>query len=194
MIPQNKITETPLITEYLYEKPTTRLIDRALGGISLQNISQGLTYQLWEIFYEAPLVRLKGLTTHEIITLEEIPGVTEVSVAFDLNMNVTYAYVVNGISYLKYYDVNTSSHVLYEIPESISPRLAYDDLRITQVNSSDIVCAYINKTTNTMCYRLLRDLYSIEYPLHEVPENARLIRVAMSKGRRLQFRLQLIKS
>ena len=59
-------------------------------------------------------------------------------------------------------------------------------------NTSDIICAYINKITLKLCYRMSRDRFTIEYPLTDVQENARLVRVGMTKGLRLQFKMSLI--
>ena len=52
MIPSNRVTNTPVVRDYLYPKPDTKLVDRALGGIALQNTSEGYEYQVWEIYYE----------------------------------------------------------------------------------------------------------------------------------------------
>lgn len=192
MIPEHKISSTPVVKDYFYEKPNTKLIDRTLGGIALQNTSEGLEYQLWEIYYDSPEIKLKALTTGQILVLDSIPKVTEVSVAFDLNMNVSYAYVSNGLAYLKFYDTTIQNFTTKLLEHGKSPRLVYDDLREMQTQLSDIVCAYINTETLHLCYRLLRDRYTLEYPLHPVEENARLIRVGMSEGLRLQFKMQLV--
>ena len=71
-------------------------------------------------------------------------------------------------------------------------RLVYDDYRIMQTNTSDVICAYINKITLQLRYRISRDRFTVEYPLADVQENARLIRVGMTKGLRLQFKMSLI--
>lgn len=192
MIPDHKITSTPVASEYFYDKPNTKLIDRTLGGIAIQDISEGLNYQVWEIYYESPFIKIKGLTTGNVIILEEVQGVVELSLAFDLNMNIAYTYVTGDKSYLRYYDATTQNLQTMELIHCKSPRLTYDDLRSMQNQVSDIVCAYINVSNNTLCYRLLRDRYTIEHPLQEVPENARLIRIGMTEGLRLQFKMQLI--
>lgn len=192
MIPDHKITSTPAASEYFYDKPNTKLIDRTLGGIAIQDISEGLNYQVWEIYYESPFIKIKGLTTGVVIILEEVQRVIELSLAFDLNMNIAYTYVVGDKSYLRYYNTTTQTLQTMELIHCKSPRLTYDDLRSMQNQVSDIVCAYINVSNNTLCYRLLRDRYTIEHTLQEVPENARLIRIGMTEGLRLQFKMQLI--
>ena len=181
-----------LFLSLFYDKPNTKLIDRTLGGIAIQDISEGLNYQVWEIYYESPFIKIKGLTTGVVIILEEVQRVIELSLAFDLNMNIAYTYVVGDKSYLRYYNTTTQTLQTMELIHCKSPRLTYDDLRSMQNQVSDIVCAYINVSNNTLCYRLLRDRYTIEHTLQEVPENARLIRIGMTEGLRLQFKMQLI--
>lgn len=192
MIPNHQISSELILTDYLYEKPNTKLVDRSLGGVDLQDPSEGLEYQLWEIYYESPLVKIKGLSNNNIHILDSIPNITELSLSFDLNMNVSFTYVSNGESYLKYYDTLVQNYSIKHLENCKSPRLVYDDLREMQTNTSDIICAYINSSTHTLCYRLLRDRYTIEYPLHEIEPNAKLIRVGMGKGLRLQFKIQLL--
>lgn len=192
MIPSNRVTNTPVVTDYLYPKPDTKLVDRALGGIALQNTSQGYEYQVWEIYYENGKIKIKGLTTNIVYELLEIIDVTELSLAFDLSMNVSFTYVANGIAYLRFYDASIQQFSTIVLSNCRSPRLAYDDYREMQSNTSDIICAYINKLTLKLCYRMSRDRFTIEYPLEDVQENARLIRVGMTKGLRLQFKMSLI--
>lgn len=192
MMPSNRVTNIPFVTGYLYDKPDTKLIDRALGGIDLQNTSEGYSYQVWEIYYEFNKIKIKGLTTQVVYELLEIANVTELSLAFDLSMNVSFTYVVNGLSYLRFYDAFIQEFTTLALTDCRSPRMVYDDYRSMQTNTSDMICAYINKLTLKLCYRMSRDRFTIEYPLADVQENARLIRVGMTEGLRLQFKLSLI--
>lgn len=192
MMPSNRVTNVPFVTGYLYDKPDTKLIDRALGGIDLQDTSEGYSYQVWEIYYEFNKIKIKGLTTQVVYELLEIANVTELSLAFDLSMNVSFTYVVNGLSYLRFYDAFIQEFTTLALTDCRSPRMVYDDYRSMQTNTSDMICAYINKLTLKLCYRMSRDRFTIEYPLADVQENARLIRVGMTEGLRLQFKLSLI--
>ena len=192
MMPSNRVTNVPFVTGYLYDKPDTKLIDRALGGIDLQDTSEGYSYQVWEIYYESNKIKIKGLTTQVVYELLEIANVTELSLAFDLSMNVSFTYVVNGLSYLRFYDAFIQGFTTLALTDCRSPRMVYDDYRSMQTNTSDMICAYINKLTLKLCYRMSRDRFTIEYPLADVQENARLIRVGMTEGLRLQFKLSLI--
>ena len=163
------------INDYLYTKPDTKLVDRALGGIGLQNSSEGFEYQVWEIYYESGKIKIKGLTNNVVYELLEISYVTELS-----------------YTYLRFYDSFIQDFSTLPLMDCRSPRLVYDDYRVMQTNTSDIICAYINKITLQLCYRISRDRFTVEYPLADVQENARLIRVGMTKGLRLQFKMSLI--
>ena len=192
MILNHYITNTVALGDYLFDKPQTKLIDRALGGIALQNTSEGLNYQIWEIYYESGSVRIKGLSNNLTYSLLSLDGITELSLAFDLNMNVSFSYVANGEAFLRFYDSLTQTYQSLPLENCRSPRMTYDDTREMQTNTSDVICAYINKETLQLCYRLSRDRFTIEYPLKSVAENARLIRVGMTDKLRLQFKINLI--
>ena len=192
MILNHYITNTAALGNYLFDKPQTKLIDRTLGGIALQNTSEGLNYQIWEIYYESGSVRIKGLSNNLTYSLLSLDGITELSLAFDLSMNVSFSYVVNGQAFLSFYDAFTQSYTTLHLENCRSPRMTYDDTREMQTNTSDVICAYINKETLQLCYRLSRDRFTIEYPLKSVAENARLIRVGMTDKLRLQFKINLI--
>lgn len=192
MILNHYITNTAALGNYLFSKPETKLVDRALGGIALQNTSEGLNYQIWEIYYESGSVRIKGLSNNLTYSLLSLDGITELSLAFDLSMNVSFSYVVNGEAFLSFYDAFTQSYTTLHLENCRSPRMTYDDTREMQTNTSDVICAYINKETLQLCYRLSRDRFTIEYPLKSVAENARLIRVGMTDKLRLQFKINLI--
>ena len=192
MILNHYITNTAALGNYLFDKPETKLIDRTLGGIALQNTSEGLNYQIWEIYYESGSVRIKGLSNNLTYSLLSLDGITELSLAFDLSMNVSFSYVANGEAFLSFYDAFTQSYTTLHLENCRSPRMTYDDTREMQTNTSDVICAYINKETLQLCYRLSRDRFTIEYPLKSVAENARLIRVGMTDKLRLQFKINLI--
>lgn len=192
MLPNNALTTTSLEADFLYTKPNSDLIDREFGGITLQDTSKGLNYQLWEIYYERPLIKIKGLLTQEIFTILSVNNVKELSLAFDLNMNICITYMVDETTYLYFYDTNIQNYSTITFTNLNNPRISYDDSRQTQSQTSDIIFAYINNNTNYLCCRLLRDRYTIEYPLRELPPNAKLVRVGMNKGLRFQFKIQLL--
>lgn len=192
MIPNHHITDISFEGDYLFSNPPQALVSRTLGGIALQDTSHGLNYQLWEIYYEDSIIKLKALMTEEITNVIYKENVSSLSLAFDLNMNLSIAYTIEDISFLYYYDTLLQEFSTLTFSNIKTPKITYDDIRETQSNTSDIVFAYINTDTNYLCYRLLRDRYLVEYPLKQVEENAKLIRVGMNKNLRLQFKIQLI--
>lgn len=190
MIPNNKITSEYIEGEFLYENSEEDLIDMQPGGLDLQNITESLTYQMWVMFFENSIIKLKSLTNNKIYNIRSIENIKELSFSFTLNMVLNYLYTKNDKTYLTYYDTVTQKTVEVNFENMSHPKLVYDDLRTTQSNSSDILLVYINNITNKLCCRLLRDRYTIEYELHSVPKHTRLVRVGMADNLRLKFKLQ----
>ena len=105
-------------------------------------------------------------------------------------MSLTYLYVKNNEVYLNYYDTVSQQNKENIFTNMAYPKLTYDDFRETQTNLSDILLVYINTQTNQLCYRMLRDRYTIEYVLSDVVKHTRLVRVGMADNFRLKFKLQ----
>lgn len=190
MIPNNKITSEYVEGEFLYENSEEDLIDIHPGGIDIQNIDESPTYQMWEMFYENNIIKLKSLTNNKLYNIRSIENIKELSFSFTLNMVLNYLYKKDDKTYLTYYDTITQNNVEVIFENMSHPKLVYDDLRKTQSSKSDILLVYINNLTNKICYRLLRDRYTIEYELADVPKHTRLIRVGMADNLRLKFKLQ----
>lgn len=170
------------------------LRDYELGGIDLNDPSFGLRFQVWtltlmndDVVISAPTVPLTVLFTRT--------GITELSLAFDQNMNPFVAFVENGVAKFWWYDTVVSQQVFSSLPaNSITPRTCLDDKRETQTNSSDIILAYL--LNDNLYFRAERDRYSVQYLLKTGVFNptsglpARLKRVGMTDQNRLQFLLQ----
>lgn len=189
MIINHHITNTPIVTDYKVSKPETKLIDRHLGGIDLQDTSEGLEYQVWTIYYEDGWIKLKSELNNKLYDLLQASGVSEVALAFDSSMTLSYAFVINARCFLRFYDSSLQAYTTLEIPDSRNIRLCFDDTREFNINNADIVCAYINFEKLKLCYRLSRDRFSIERELANVTNNSRLVRIGMSEGLRLQFKM-----
>lgn len=190
MIPNNKITSKYVDGEFIYENSEEDLIDIHPGGLDIQNIDESPTYQMWEMYYENNIIKLKSLTNNKIYNIRSIEKIEQLSFSFTLNMVLNYLYTKSDKTYLTYYDTLTQKTVEVVYENMGHPKLVYDDLRTTQSNSSDILLVYINNLTNKLCYRLLRDRYAKEYELYSVPKHTRLIRVGMADNLRLKFKLQ----
>ena len=190
MIPNNQITEEFVESDWLYDNVEEDLVYQHIGGKDIQDVSESLTYQMWEMTYEANIIKLRSLTNNRRIDVKTVTEVSELSFAFTLNMLLTYIYKKLDKCYLNYYDTVLQQYREISFDNMNTPKLIYDDLRTTQTNSSDVILFYVNSLTNKLCCRLLRDRYTIEYELQEVSKHTKLLRVGMTDKLRLKFKLQ----
>ncbi len=175
--------------------PITQYIDYEDGGIAIQDPSEGLLYQVWR----ARIVNNPSTGNDEIyIGAEEVEetlflaatSITEVSLAFDRNMNLNVAYVQGGDAKLYWYDSALPGYTTTDYGTTITtPRITHDDKRPLQTNQSDVILGYLKD--GDLCYRQQRDRYDTEYVLQEDVESTGLIKLGLNKSLRLQFLLKI---
>lgn len=160
------------------------LIDYEMGGVALNNPSQGLWVQLWRVRVDGDVVYLgpDGGTEQPAFIRA---GITEVALAFDQNMQPVIAFVQAGQAWLWWFDSTAPGMVFTQIAGAINPRLTLDDKRPGQVGNSDVILAYIR--AGSLYTRQQRDRYQIETLEEASPPCGGLACIAMSTGNRLQF-------
>ena len=89
MIPNNQITEEFVESDWLYDNVEEDLVYQHIGGKDIQDVSESLTYQMWEMTYEANIIKLRSLTNNRRIDVKTVPDITELSFSFTLNMLLT---------------------------------------------------------------------------------------------------------
>lgn len=208
MIPGNSLSSTYLPAEFLY--PDSRLprqtkssLDTSLagqcltdapqdwemGGIGLQDPSRGSMYQAWQFRYLGGVIEVGPDPSGPWTTILGPPtlvNVTEISGAFDANMNVAVAFVDSGVTKLWWYDSSLPGMTLTTFAGCSSPRLTLDDKRETQTSIADILFFYLR--ADSLYYRQQRDRYEVERLLCAAPPNTlRLGRTGMSTGNRVQI-------
>lgn len=171
--------------------PISGIVDYEDGGIAIQDASKGLLYQRWRALLLNPgeddsYVQLDA-TEVEPFTLVELPGLTEISIAFDQLMRPTLAYVQAGSAYLRWYDTLASAYVTDLIGSDIvTPRVTMDDKRFVATNGyqlNDVILGYVR--AGNLYYRQQRDRFTIERLLAE--DVNPLIKIGFNRGLRLQF-------
>lgn len=192
MIPLQILSTMPQPAEFIepddIETPSS-LLDYELGGIALNDASQGLKVREWRLRLVGNDFRINAIGVPEV-TLFTRSGVTELSLAFDQNMRPYVAFVENGQSILRWYDTLAQQQVFLDLnPGTVTPRVCLDDKRTLQVGASDVILAYV--LNNNLYFRAQRDRFEIEYLLQE-SVNGRLIRVGMNRKYRLQFLMEEI--
>lgn len=191
MIPEARLSVKPAPSDYLdrTERPNP-LVDYEMGGVALRDPSAGLRVRLWTARYDAGTgdVLLSAQGVAETVAFTRA-GITELSLAFDQNMNPFIAFVQGGQAKFWWYDPTVPGQVFSEslLGNAITPRCTLDDKRPGQAGASDIILAYVRN--GNLYYRQQRDRYLIERLLLSSVSGG-LRWVGMSKGNRLQFEIE----
>lgn len=199
MLPDNSLSAKAYIAGFSFQVKSASAPDKLkaweLGGVALNDPSQGLRVKLWEgtlvidrdtgvggVYVEAP-----GVARTLLFSGADI---TEIDIAFDQNMNPFVAYQQGSAAKIYWYDPTIPGMTHTTLPAgSHSLRCTLDDKRQFNVGDSDIVLGYVR--AGNLCVRYQRDRYSVETVLRSgIGGNARLVSMAMNTGSRLQFRLR----
>src|SRR5690606_34757120 len=166
-----------------------------LGGVGLNDPSEGLMVKLWKgtleidkdtnvgyVYVQAPGVP-KTLLFSGV-------GISEIDIAFDQNMNPFVAYMQGGDAKIWWYDPTVPGMVHTTLPAgSYDLRCTLDDKRQFNVGDSDIILSYLR--SGTLYVRYQRERYDTEHVLRAgIGANARLVSMAMNRGSRMQWRLR----
>lgn len=196
-IPGHSLSSVPVPSSYLFPDniEPSKTVDYELGGIGLDDPSAGLQYQVWtgtlEIDQDTDIgsVYLEAPNWPKQLQFARL-GVSEISIAFDQNMNPFIAFMEAGAARFWWFDTVADEQVFSTLPAgSRSPKCCMDDKRPEMLSVNDIILAYIRD--DNLYYREQRDRYEIEYLLKTGGMTQDLIRVGMNRGNRLQFAIGL---
>jgi len=162
------------------------------GGIALNDPTEGHDYQVWTgSLLGDDIILSSPLTTDEIIYTDS--GITEFSFTFDQNMNPVLAFVQNGVAKLRWYDATVGTQVVTEIgANTVTPKVLYDDKRVLEDSTSDVILAYILERDvggtiyKDLYYREQRDRFLISYLLKE-DVGGDLLNIGMGDNLRVVF-------
>lgn len=189
MLPQNRASTLPIpgLSQPGDDARSVLLVDQELGGVAINDASQGLSVQLWTISYAGVNVTLTSQSGSSSV-LFSAAAITELALSFDQNMRPTVAYRQGGNVFLRWWDTTEAAYVVTDFGPGFSPRLCLDDRRPSQIGNSDVIFAYIR--SGALYYRQQRDRYEVERMLrNELPPSTRLKSVGMNRNWRLQFEL-----
>jgi len=195
-IPENRLSTS--LVERLWIPPDERerptfTVDYEFGPIALNNTSKGLFYQPWTLSYDAGASNL--IVTPEVtgppVVVLNTPGVTQCTLAFDQNGNVTIGFTGGGVPKLYWYDTLAANYVITTFDaDAIFPTVCLDDKRFTQSNSSDILMFYTRPVLGlyNLYYRQQRERF--ETPrLLKTDTYPYLYKAGMNYGNRVQIAL-----
>jgi len=189
MLPQNLIGPTIPAPYMEPDNEDFRLLTSLeLGGVGLNDPSQGRQVQVWAAQIVGQDVRVSSENTAETTLFTVAGALSEVSLAFDSNMQPTVAFVEDGVVKLYWFDTVLGAFTTTTYPDSLSPKVATDDKRYSQSAASDVIFAYVRDSV--LYWRQQRDRYTIEYAAGPVPDDMVLYRLGMNNERRFQFELR----
>ncbi len=192
MIPLNQLSTTPLFAEYTEKSNNLNapLVDYELGGVGLNNPTEGLKVKIWTLYMVGKNVTISAEGV-EPTTLFEWTGISELSLAFDQNMRPFVAFVALGQAKYWWFDTTIAAMRFSDLPLAVTPRCTLDDKRLIAGNTSDIILAYVRG--NNLYMRYQRDRFTIEYTL-KLEVNGTLVTIGMTKNNRIKFRLRRTQS
>ncbi len=186
MLPDNELSGSVVYAPFIggRAKSIAKDVDYTSGGIAISDPSEGLDYQIWKAYLQDDNVILSSATQHEFIAYTGA-NITEISFAFDSNMNFTLAFVQNGEAKLHWYDSSSGGMVTTSFgSDYLSPKTTLDDKRDLQSSIRDVIFSYVKN--NNLYFRMQRDRYEVEYLLKEGGIN-RIKKIGMNNKLRLQF-------
>jgi hypothetical protein len=197
MMPDNELSSRAVVDDLLAPdisgRPTL-LTDYERGGIALQDPSQGLNVREWTAQVVLDDVRVyPSESPGSYTTVITVPGITEISLSFDQNMNPTLAYMVGSQAFLYWYDSVPEMMVTTELDAGVySPFLAMDDKRdnANRSGTNDILLFYL--LNGGLYFRQQRDRFTIEYPLAEgINPAMRIFYAGMAVNLRVKVELRI---
>lgn len=165
MIPENRLSEEALPTTLRYPKnlPTDGLEAFDMGGVALNDSSQGLLVKAWRAFVvgEDVFVEADDVPAAHLFSAS---GISTISLTFDQNMNPFVAFTDLSGAKFYWFDTLEGMTKITSLPAGSSwPRCSLDDKRDFASGYSDIILGYIRD--GNLVYSQQRDRYTIEYAL-----------------------------
>jgi hypothetical protein len=197
MLPEDRLSTTPVVSDYLPADALDgeKLQDFEQGGVAIGDPTQGLTVQTWELRVLGNDVRVRPVGgVYQTLFAE--PGIQEIGLSFDQNMNPTIVYKANGLCKLRWYDPTPGKQrfVTTGFPGVRDLRICLDDKREERRDFSDILIFYLKDSPTEqpqgLYMRKQRDRYGVEYQVGDLPVGATALhKVGMSKNMRLRMAL-----
>lgn len=187
MLPGNVLSLTPQPSAFLPPRDTVKtdpLTDLSIGGVALNDATQGLRVKTWTATYTggAVVVSAPAVSPTTIITRA---GITWLGLAFDQQMRIFLTWLEAAGAFYRWFDTQTSAFTISQLPVgSDRPFCQLDDARPLQSSSSDVILGYVR--ASHLYYRQQRDRYGVEYDLGSVGSQT-FHQMGMNRTNRFQF-------
>jgi len=201
MIPDKALSTLAVEGDFLPPRNRRKqpLEDYELGGVALNDASQGLQFYEWRGRYIDGSVVLDVPGVVAPVTVLTVPGVTEFSFSFDQNMSPVVAYMLDdGSAHFYWFDSTIPGFTTLDLGSGVrSPRCSLDDKRAASgviSGASDVILTYLRD--DALYFRAQRDRYATEYKLELPPAFAnfnlsrwKLGQFGMGNGLRMLWQL-----
>lgn len=193
MLPSDVLSTRPVVSSLLLPdgRQGGMLHDFEMGGVALNDGSQGIELQLWVCWVDRSdnvRVRALGGTGAGTILFNQ-PGIIRLSFSFDSNMQPAVAYEIDEEVRFYWFDSVSSGYVTTTYAGARTPRVTHDDKRDFEAVKSDVLLVYLRD--DGLYQRKQRDRYLIEYTLETgLPRTLRLANLGMGTNYRVHFEMR----
>lgn len=195
MFPSDGLTKFPVVGNLEVALRTDRREEAFYGNVTLGSEKNPTVYTgkrdvLWVGGYENGFIYIQP-PSGNIIKLTELTNVRELSICFDKYMLPVVTYIRQSSVYLRYFDIFEKTYVTRNISaivqgEVITPRLCFDDRRLSYRNDACVLLAYY--IGNQLCLRNSVDAYANQKVIRTEPINeVYLEQIAMADNNRIHF-------
>jgi len=166
-----------------------RWMDRAFGGVDVQDTSKGFLYQIWTATYDVlsgnVALSSEDGKTRLAMTLH---GIDEIALSFDINCNWVLAWrLTNKKAFVSYYHDASLGRVTEYLGMCSSIMMSVDDVRGILIGVSDILVTYIT-LARRLVVRGQREKYRVAHDMGVlVPAEQELANFGMGANGRLQW-------
>lgn len=193
-MPHNQLSVVYVPTDFVYPENIpriNRLSDLELGGVALNDSSQGLQVTAWQAYISGTDFRVRkypGLTNDAFLLTAA--GSTEVSLAFDQSMNPALAFVQSGAAKFWWFDTFLAAYTITTLPAgSRTPMMTLDDHRASQSGASDMLLFYLSASGN-LCYREQRERFNTERVLASgLGASTKIYQVGLAANLRMKIQI-----
>lgn len=192
MLPDDTKSTTPVIGRFAFRvrNPAIPTVDYEMGGIGINDTSQGLSVKLWTVRLSGDDVLLSAEDVADSVLFSR-SGITSLGLAFDQSMRPLVTFVESGQGKFWWFDTTIPGMTFTDLPAGVSdPCCTLDERRIAHGGSSDVIIAYTR--AGSLYYRQQRDRYTIERVLEPVVTGPLLVLgVNDQAAPRLQWRVKI---
>lgn len=159
------------------------------GGAAFSDPAAGLFAYDWHAWTDGKAIACQRADLDEVHVLIENDeaNITEIDFTFNQNMQPHVVFLAGTQTKLRWFDPTINGYVVSVFEGLKYPRIALDDKRRFNAANSDIIFAYIRNVS--LCYRLQRDKFAIEYVLVNYTGSSKLYKIGMTENMRFGFHM-----